>query len=130
MIGKTLNRISIFLGPNGARALIVWLAFTGLASLILNAFVNQYDWVRPVQTLLVLAFLVGTAVIFGVRLPPEERGRWASILVPALIAVFIGLVLAPQLSMVLIGGAFGWIVAGVLLTRSQMPMAYKEAIRH
>ncbi|HEX2906262.1 MAG TPA: tetratricopeptide repeat protein, partial [Phototrophicaceae bacterium] len=66
----------------------------------------------------------------AVRLFPEERGRWASILVPALIAVFIGLVLAPQLSMVLIGGAFGWIVAGVLLTRSQMPMAYKEAIRH
>ncbi|HEX2906636.1 MAG TPA: hypothetical protein VHO69_07245, partial [Phototrophicaceae bacterium] len=72
MIGKTLNRIGIFLGPNGTRALIVWLAFTGLASLILNAFVNQYDWVRPVQTLLVLAFLIGAAVIVGVRLPPEE----------------------------------------------------------
>lgn len=130
MIGKILQRIQIFLGPTGVRAFFLWFALTGLASLILNAFVEQVDWVRPVQSLLVVAFLIGTAVIVGVRLPPEERGRWAAILGPALIAVLIVLVIAPQFSAVLIGGALGWIVAGLLLTRSRMPMAYRDAVRH
>ncbi len=130
MIGKTFRNILIFLGPARTQAFVAWFALTGLASLILNAFVNDYDWVRPVQSLIVIVFLVGTVIIFGSALPPGERGRWAGILTPSLIAVFIGLVVAPQLSAVFLGGALGWIVAGLLLTRSRMPMAYKEAVRH
>lgn len=130
MIGKTLQRIQLFLGPTGVRAFFLWFALTGLASLMLNVIVKQYDWVRPVQSLIVGVFLIGTAVIVGSRLPPEERGRWASILTPALIAVLIALLIAPQFSAVLIGGALGWIVAGLLLTRSRMPMAYREAVRY
>ncbi len=130
MIGRTLERIQIFLGPARARVFIAWFALTGLISLILNAFVNQYEWVRAVQSLLVIAFLVGAAVIAGGRLSPEERGRWLAILGPALIAIFIALVIAPQFSAALLGGALGWIVAGLLLTRSRMPMAYREAVRY
>lgn len=130
MIGRTIQRIQIFLGPARARAFVLWFALTGLASLILNAFVNQYEWVRAVQSLLVIVFLVGAAVIVGGRLSPDERGRWLAILVPALIAIFIALAIAPQFSAALLGGALGWIVAGLLLTRSRMPMAYREAVRH
>lgn len=130
MIGKALQNIQIFLGPARLRIFILWFALTGLASLVLNTVVNQYDWVRPVQSLIVIAFLIGAAVIFGGRLSPEERGRWAGILTPALIAVLIALLIAPQYSAVLVGGALGWIVAALLLTRSRMPMAYKEAVRH
>ncbi|MBI5669180.1 MAG: tetratricopeptide repeat protein [Chloroflexi bacterium] len=130
MIGKTLQNIQIFLGPARVRIFIVWFALTGLASLVLNAVVNQYNWVRPVQSLIVIAFLIGTGIIIGGRLSPGERGRWAGILTPALIAVLIALLIAPQYSAALIGGALGWIVAGLLLTRSRMPMAYKEAVRY
>ncbi len=129
-VSKAIHEFQIFLGPERARGLVLLLGITGLLSLMLNAIVNDYDWVRPAQTALVLVFVVGAAVIVGSRMTPGERGRWAAILLPAVIAVFIALVIAPQLSAVLIGGAIGWIVAALLLGRSRMPMAYREAVRH
>ncbi len=129
-IGKAIQTLQIFLGPERSRALVLLLGITGLISLMLNAIVNDYDWVRPVQTLLALMFVAGAAVIIGSRMTPGERGRWTAILLPAVIALFIALVIAPQFSAVLIGGSVGWIIAALFLGRSRMPMAYREAVRH
>jgi Flp pilus assembly protein TadD len=125
-----VDRIQLFLGPTMTRVLIAWFGLTGLASLVLNSVVNQYDWVRPVQSLIVIIFLLGAAAIFASRLTPGERGRWSAIMLPAIIALFFALFIVPQWSGILIGGGIGWVVAGLLLSRSRMPMEYREAIRH
>ncbi|MGQ9908923.1 MAG: tetratricopeptide repeat protein [Candidatus Flexifilum sp.] len=125
-----IKRVLSFLGPGGARALFLLLAFTGLASLILNVIVDQYDWVRPVQTLLALAAIVGAAVIVLLRLDPIERRRWGAILAPALGAAILAFTVLPQFQLPLLGGAVGWIVAGLLLFRTKTPTAYREAVRH
>jgi tetratricopeptide (TPR) repeat protein len=125
-----VKRFQLFLGPARIRALFLLLAVTGLGSLVLNSIVNQYEWVRPVQSALFLVFVVGAIIIVGGRMRPEERGRWIAILIPALIAMFFGLLIVPQYSAVLLGGSFGWIVAGLFLTRPRMPMEYRDAIKH
>lgn len=130
MIGNLIQRVQIFLGPTGTRVFIAWFALTGLASLILNSIVDQYDWVRPVQTLISLAFLAGVVLIVIVRLPPYDRGRWVAILAPSLVAFVLAIAVVPTWSAVLVGGGLGWIVAGVLLGRSRMPIEYRQAIKH
>jgi predicted Zn-dependent protease len=125
-----IKHLQLFLGPARVRALFILLAITGLASLVLNAIVNQYDWVRPAQSLLFLVFVIGAIIIIGGRMRPEERGRWIAIILPALIAMVMGLFFVPQYSAVLLGGSLGWIVAASLLTRTRMPMEYREAVKH
>lgn len=125
-----LKRAQVFLGPTMSRVFVAWFAITGLASLILNVVVNQYDWVRPVQSLIVIVFLVGVVIIVMIRLAPEERRRWLAILVPALIALFIGLLIVPQLSGLFLGLAVGWMIAGTLISRGRGPMEYRAAIKH
>lgn len=125
-----IKRIQFFLGPTGSRILVVWLALTGFISLVLNVIVNDYDWVRPVQSLLVVAFVVGAVAIFAWRMEPEERGRWLGILAPALGALFLGLFIVPQWALPLVGGALGWVIAGLFLSRNRMPQEYRDAVRH
>lgn len=124
-----IRRIQIFLGPTYSRILVAWVAITGLLSLVLNVIVNQYTWVRPVQSLIVIAFLLGSVVIFFIRLSAEERGHWAGILVPSILSVVIGLMLAPQLALLFMGLALGWIIAMLLITRNRMPVEYRQAIK-
>ena len=125
-----IRRIQIFLGPTFSRVLIGWVAITGLSSLVLNVIVNQYTWVRSVQSLIVIAFLLGLVIIFFIRLSAEERGHWAAILLPSIIAVVIGLMVAPQLALLFMGGALGWIIAMLLITRNRMPVEYRQAVKH
>ena len=124
------ERFRLFLGPARLRTLFLLIAVTGLVSLILNAVVDQYEWVRPTQTLLAVAAIIGTFVIVGGRLEPEDRGRWAAVLLPALGAVLLGLTVLPNLLLPLTGAALGWIIAGLFLFRSRAPMEYQRAIRH
>lgn len=124
-----INRLTLFLGPARLRALFFLLAGTGLASLILNVIVDQYDWVRPVQTLLALAFVVGAAIIVLGRLDPEDRGRWLALLLPAVGAIVLGLTVLPQYLLPLTGAALGWIVAGLFLFRTRTPMEYQKAVK-
>ncbi len=124
-----IKRVQLFLGPTMTRVFVAWFAITGLISLILNSMVSQYDWVQPVQSLIAIAFLVGVVIIVALRLSPGERGRWLAILLPSIVALFVGLVVAPQVGILLVGGAIGWVIAGVLLTRSKMPMEYREAVK-
>ncbi|MFN8375996.1 MAG: tetratricopeptide repeat protein [Anaerolineae bacterium] len=123
-----IKRFQNFLGPERSRALFLLLASTGLMSLILNAV--SAEWVRPVQTLLALAFVVGAAVIIIGRLPGEERGRWYAISAPAIGLVLIGLLLVPEYLLLTLGLAVGWVIAGSLLFRARAPMQYQKAVKH
>jgi tetratricopeptide (TPR) repeat protein len=125
-----IERFRLFLGPARLRSLFFLIALTGLASLILNVIVDQYEWVRPAQSLLALLTIVGVLVIIGGRLEPEDRTRWAALLLPALGAITLGLTVLSHLLLPLTGAAVGWVVAGLFLFRSRAPMEYQKAIRH
>lgn len=123
-----INRFTIFLGPFRLRALFFLLAGTGLLSLILNAV--DADWVVGVQTLLVLIFVIGAALIIGSALPSYERGRWLGILLPSFGLVVLGTVFIPDFQILFYGGALGWIIAGLFVFNPRAPMQYKEAVRY
>lgn len=129
MIGRAVNRFARFMGPARLRALYLLIATTGLLSLMLNVIVNDFPWVRPVQSVLALLAIVGSGVLIGGRLEPGERGRWAAILAPALGALILATTVLQQYSLVLIGGALGWVVAALLIFRPRMPVGYRAAIR-
>ena len=126
-----MKRFQIFLGPQRYRAFIALLGITGLISLVLNAVVEQYAWVHAAQTLLVVIFILGAAYLIGGRLPVEERKRWAGIIIPAFIAVVIGVVFVPHLSGLFLGLGFGWILFGIFVFQEyRAPTEYKQAIKY
>ncbi len=129
MMGRAYERFTLFLGPTRLRALFLLIASTGLLSLILNVIVNDFEWVRPAQTILVLVTLIGAAIIIGGRMDNEDRARWIAILAPALGLIVLGIVVIPQFSLVLFGGALGWIVAGTILFRPRTPTSYQKAVK-
>src|SRR3990172_8741234 len=107
-----IERIQIFLGPGRSRLLLLWLGGTGLISLILNVIVDQYDWVRPAQSIIVLIFMVGAVIIIGGRMRREDKLRWAAILAPGIVLIIIGAVFLPDLLPPFMGAALGWTIAG------------------
>jgi tetratricopeptide (TPR) repeat protein len=125
-----LKRFQIFLGPRNFKAFVALLALTGLGSLILNVIEGEFDWVVPVQTVLVIIFLLGAAYLIMSRLPSEERNRWLGILIPAILAMLVGWVVLPHLAGLFVGAAVGWIFAGIFLFNSfGAPQNYKRAIK-
>jgi tetratricopeptide (TPR) repeat protein len=122
-----ITNIQRFLGPDRLRALFLLLAVTGLLSLILNAV--EGEWVVWVQSILVLIFLVGAVIVIFSAMSPFERGRWLGILAPAAGLVILAVTVLPHLSLVLLGGAFGWILAGLFLFKPRAPMQYQTAIK-
>ena len=58
-----VKRFQIFLGPRRFKIFIALLATTGLASLALNALVEQVAWITALQTALLVVFLLGAAVL-------------------------------------------------------------------
>lgn len=124
-----IKRFTLFLGPARLQSLFFLLAATGFASLVLNVFVKEYDWVRPAQSALVLAFVIGIIVIVGGRLDSAERGRWIAILLPSLGLFLLGLLFVPQFLLPLTGAAIGWVVAGAFLFRGRLPMEYQRAVK-
>lgn len=125
-----IDRFRLFMGPARLRSLFLLIALTGLVSLVLNVVIDEYDWVRPVQTLLALVAIVGSLIIVGGRMEAEDRARWAAIILPAVGAVLLGLLVVPNLLLPLSGAAAGWIIAGLFLFRSRSPMEYQKAIRY
>ena len=123
-----LKRFSIFLGTTRLQILFILFGATGFISLALNA-VDE-EWVPAVQSLMVLIFLVGAGLVIGSRLESYERGRWLAILVPAFGLVFLGVIALPQLQVLFLGGAMGWIIAAMFLFRTRGAMEYKNAIKH
>lgn len=129
MISRAVDRFVRFMGPARLRALVLLIGITGLISLMLNVIVNDFDWVRPVQSVLALLAIVGAGVLIGGRLEPAERGRWAAILAPALGALILASTILQQFSLVLAGAALGWVIAALLIFRPRMPSGYRDAIR-
>ncbi len=123
-----MKRLTLFLGPARLRAIFLLLAITGLLSLILNAVTA--DWVRPVQSLLALTFIIGAAGIVWTSLDAYDRGRWLSTMLPAIGAVLIGFLFLPQYALLFMGAAVGWVVAGIFLFNPGGPMQYQQAVKH
>lgn len=112
------------------RALILLLAVTGLASLVLNSFdAEALPWVTPLQTLLALSVPVGAVLLFLGGLEPLARWRWLAILLPVVIALLLAPVLDPSLRLPLAGVALGWLLAGWFLFRARQPRQVQQAIR-
>ncbi len=125
-----IKRFQIFLGPRRFKVFIALLAVTGLASLLLNIWVEGTAWIVTLQTALLIAFLLGAAYLILGRLPGEERGRWLAVIVPAILAMILGSVVFPQLTGLFVGAGAGWIVAGIFVFNSfGAPQNYKKAIK-
>ncbi len=124
-----INRIYQFLGPARSRLLIALLGSTGLASLMLNAVIEGNDWVPVVQSLLVLTFVIGAAIIIGGRLPRQARMRWLAILAPAFGVILLGILFFPDALPLIFGAAVGWIIAGIFVFRNRVPQEYQRAIK-
>lgn len=125
-----IRRFLLFLGPERARWLFLLIGGTGTASLVLNALVDEYDWVTNVQNFLVLAAILGASFIIGQRLDPQDRGRWAAILAPAVGALILGVTVLQQFFLPLLGAAIGWIAAGLFIFRGRGSMEIQKAVKH
>ena len=125
-----LRRFEIFLGPRRYRGFIALLAVTGLISLALNAVAAGGEAVRAMQTLLLLVFIIGAAVLIMGRLPLEERNRWLAVIAPSVLVMVIGSIIAPQVAGLFVGAGLGWIVAGIFIFRNiGGPRSYRTAVK-
>ncbi len=122
-----IRRALDFLGPQRAQVLFFLFAFTGLASLMLNA--SDAEWARAVQTVLAFGFIFVAAGIILTRLEREDRIRWLAILTPAVGAVLLGSVFLPQYGWAFFGAALGWIIAGMFIFRTRSRVEYRQAVR-
>jgi tetratricopeptide (TPR) repeat protein len=82
------------------------------------------------QTVLLLVFALGAAILILGRLPAEERLRWLAIIVPSIVGIVIGSILLPQLTGLFLGAGLGWIVAGIFIFRDPRgPRNYRAAVK-
>lgn len=117
-----------WLGEERFSAFVGMLVTTGIASFVLQ-FSGQEN-ALVFQNILVLAFLVGAVLIFGTRISPEQRLRWAAILLPAVGLIVLGLLFFPQYILGFIAGGLGWVTAAMLLFGPRRaPMQYQDAIK-
>lgn len=129
---KRIQRVIDWLGPTRTRVIFVLLAVTGLLSLMLNA-VNIKDhpaaWVPPVQSALLVAFLVGAAIAVVSRFGPDTRRQAALIVGPALVAISLG-ILFPSLILFFVPVGLGWMVIAPVAMRGRVSKEYQTAIKH
>lgn len=128
-ITKSFRDTLNWLGPNRARAIFFWLASTGLASLMLNIVSPRPQWVTLVQSLLLIAFLVGAAFIVLSRFPADDRQQLRIAVTPALLAVSFGFLFPNYL---IIFGPMGiaWLAISLILIKGRIRPEYQKAIRH
>lgn len=122
-----IKRFRIFLGIQRLRALFLLLTLTGFINLVSSSV--EAEWVPLVQSISVLVFVVGVILIIGSRLDAYERGRWVAMLLPAFVLVVFAMAI-PQLQLLFMGGAFGWIVVSMFLFRTRGAMEYQRAVKH
>ncbi len=125
-----IKRLQIFLGPRRFRALLALLGATGLASLALSVLGEASPLATAAQSLLLVAFLLGSLILFLGRLPREERLRWLAIILPSALAIVIGSVALPHLTGLFLGAGMGWIVAGIFIFGDPRgPQNYRAAVK-
>jgi tetratricopeptide (TPR) repeat protein len=125
-----LRQVRMWLGPFRVKLLVVSLTLTGIASLLLVAFAGDESWSLPAQTFLALAFLTMATATIGTRMPRESRRRLFFTVGPALGLAALSLALPGNLFGVVMGAAFGWLLAVQFFMRDRVRIEYKTAIRH
>jgi tetratricopeptide (TPR) repeat protein len=126
---KGLRRIIRWLGPTRARAIFVLLALTGLGSLMLNAVGPKIEWVPVVQSLLLVVFLVGAALIVLSRFSSQDRRQAALVILPTVTAMSLG-VLFPSLLLFFLPVGIGWLLVAMISLRGRVRREYQMAIKH
>jgi tetratricopeptide (TPR) repeat protein len=121
-----LQRLSSPLNTPRGRAIVGLLVLTGIISVVISIAAAGRAWNVPVQTLLALIFVLGAALIAA---PEGGRLRTLSIAAPAVGAVLLGITVLPDLQLLLLGLAVGWIIAGALIFRKQTPVELRQAVR-
>src|SRR5262245_4992506 len=124
---KRIRRVIDWLGPTRARLIFLMLASTGSLSLMLNA-VNTKEhpdaWVTPVQSGLLVAFLVGAAITVITRFAPDTRRQAVLIVGPALVAVSLG-ILFPSLILFFLPVGLGWMFIAPIAMRGRVSKEYR-----
>lgn len=129
-ITTVASRFAGWLGPARSRVFFLWLALTGLASLILNALdAKANPWRVGVQNGLTAAFLIGAALIIASRLPRHQRLRAAVIIVPS-IAAFILAIAFPQFWLLFVPFGAGWVIVAYVASQARVRREYQTAIKH
>jgi len=126
MLNEILSPLATFLNSTRGRAVVILLIATGVVSIVIGTMSAGAAWVAPVQTLLLLIFVVGAALAYA---PEEQYKLIAALAAPAIGALILGITLLPQYLWLLLGASVGWIVAGLFLFRPQTPPEVMKAVR-
>lgn len=118
-----------WLGRERTIILVATLLITGIASLVLNSVAAGEDWSLTAQTLLVVLFLAVAAMVVGSRLDRPARLRMAFTVGPALGLAILSLIVPRDFFTLVLGLAFGWLIAAQFLMRNQMPQEYRQAVK-
>lgn len=127
-----VNRFFKWLGTGRTRLVFLLFVGTGLLSLVLNAAIRERPdlaaQVALVQSLLLITFLVGAVITIITRFDRRDQGQIALLIVPALIAAS-GALLFPNLALLFLPVAVGWIVLASGAMRGRMRREYQTAIK-
>ncbi len=125
---KAIRQFINWLGPTRAQILFFLLALTGLGSLMLNVIGQSVAWVRLAQSILLIAFLVGSALTVLSRFPQEERQQFGVAVLPAVVALSLGVVF-PDLGIFFIVIAVGWLLIALFVLGRSGKREYQAAIK-
>lgn len=128
---RSMRAFADWLGAGRTQFIVMLLALTGLASLILNAVGQQQVWVRLVQSLLLIVFLFGASATIILRFDPHMRRQALYVVGPAILALALGLIAPIQNAMLFaLPIALGWMGLALLSMRGRVRREYQAAIRH
>jgi Tetratricopeptide repeat len=126
---KSVRRVINWLGPTRAQIIFVLLALTGLGSLMLNAVGTNVAWVPVVQSLLLVVFVVGSALTVLSRFSARDRRQAALVILPMVAALSLGL-LFPSLLIFFVPIGVGWLLIAMVSLRGRIRGEYQTAIKH
>lgn len=124
------GQLTRWLGKERSATLGGALIATGLASLMVNLLAGDAAWSLVVQTILVVIFLGVATWTVGSRLQGSGRMRLFFTVLPSLGLVLLALILPSSIFPLMLGLAFGWLVASQFLLRHRMSPEYKTAIKY
>ncbi len=110
-------------------ALFLLIGLTGTISLMLQAVGPEVPWVIPVQNLLLLIMIFGSAGVIINRIDSLQRRTLLIFIGPLLIGLALAVFL-PQAALWFLGAGVGWLFVAQLLIRRNVRREYQDAIRH